>query len=192
MVAEVTEPALVLGSAQSLSVVDERRADRSGLAVVRRRSGGGSVVLVPGRQVWMDFWIPEGHSWWQDDVVSAAVPVGELWADALRAVGVEGLRVHRSGLEATRWSSLVCFAGRGPGEVVDDQSVKWLGLSQRRTRSWIRLQTMVHRVWSPELSLSALAMTDEQRVDAEAELSGVVGSIGDADVVSAVLHRLPS
>ena len=54
-----------------------------------------------------------------------------------------------TGVESRPWSALVCFAGIGPGEVLDGDGRKWVGISQRRTRDWIRLQTMAHRRWSP-------------------------------------------
>jgi len=34
---------------------------------------------------------------------------------------------------------------------------KLIGVSQRRTRDWIRIQTAVHRRWDPELLVAVLA-----------------------------------
>ena len=45
---EVAQPAVALGSTQSLEVVDEELAKEAGVDVVRRRSGGGAVWLEPG------------------------------------------------------------------------------------------------------------------------------------------------
>jgi|DEB0MinimDraft_10_1074344.scaffolds.fasta_scaffold00077_29 lipoate-protein ligase A len=190
VVAEVTDRALVLGSRQAASLVDPQRVEQAGLRVVRRRSGGGIVLLRPDAQVWVDFWIPAGDRWWSDDVVAAALLVGDLWAEVLTSLGVPCLNVHRSGLQETPWSDLVCFAGLGPGEVSDDGGVKWVGVSQRRTREWIRLQTMVHRHWSAEEALMALDLSSAQRTAGVQALATQVGSIGDAEVVPALLDHL--
>jgi hypothetical protein len=50
----------------------------------------------------------------------------------------------------TPWSSTVCFEGLGPGEVVVGGR-KAVGISQRRTRHWARLQAAVHLRWRPAL-----------------------------------------
>ena len=157
VVGEVTAPALVLGSTQPDTHADPARAVAGGYEIVRRRSGGGSVWLAPGAQVWVDVWLPAGDPWWDDDVARAAVPVGEAWRSALEVVGLgDGFRVHQGGVESRPWSALVCFAGIGPGEVLDRDGRKWVGISQRRTRDWIRLQTMAHRRWSPDDAVDGL------------------------------------
>ena len=57
-VLEVEAPALVLGSGQPDTSVDPRAVAAGGVEVVRRRSGGGAVLLTPGSQVWVDVVIP--------------------------------------------------------------------------------------------------------------------------------------
>lgn len=187
VIAHVTAPALVLGSTQPESDADPQRAAAGGYAIVRRRSGGGSVWLAPSAQVWVDVWVPAGDRLWHDDVARAAVPIGEAWRDALVGVGVDAeLSVHHGGVQARPWSAQVCFAGVGPGEVLDAAGRKWVGISQRRTRDWIRLQTMVHRVWDPDAAIDGLrgaAAPDEW-------LIGAVGAIGDADPVPGLIAAL--
>lgn len=187
VIAEVTAPALVLGSAQPESDVDPRRAKAEGYEIVRRRSGGGSVWLAPGAQVWVDVWVPAGDRLWDDDVARAAVPVGEAWRHALAGLGVgSGLWVHEGGLHVRPMSAQVCFVGVGPGEVLDDVGRKWVGISQRRTREWIRLQTMAHRVWDPVAAVDGLvgvAADDPGLVDA-------VGAIGEVDPVRGLITAL--
>ncbi len=68
----------------------------------------------------------------------------------------------------TRWSSDVCFAGTGPGEVLVGDA-KLVGISQRRTRLAVRFQTMVHLRWRPDVVASLIA--DGPTVD---ELAPVV------------------
>lgn len=187
VVGEVTAPALVLGSTQPDTHADPARAVSGGYEIVRRRSGGGSVWLAPGAQVWVDVWLPAGDPWWHDDVARAAVPVGEAWRSALEVIGLgDGFRVHQGGVESRAWSALVCFAGIGPGEVLDRDGRKWVGISQRRTRDWIRLQTMAHRRWSPDDAVDGLLGHEGP----DAVLADAVGEIHGADVLAALIPAL--
>jgi len=193
VVAELQRPALVLGSTQKIEMADRVRAHEHALDIVRRRSGGSSVVLVPGGHIWLDAWIPFGDPLWTDDVAAAAVPLGEAWLSTMTNLGWTGLRVHTGGAEAAPWSDLVCFAGRGPGEVITADGRKLLGLSQRRTRKWIRLQCLVHRRWSAADALAGLSLSEEQRCVAEMALRdavAVVGSVDEAAVLDGLLAAL--
>jgi len=151
----VSSPTLVLGSAQRESEVDHGVADALGVEVVRRRSGGGAVLLLPGEFVWLDLVIPAGDRLWLDDVGRAMLWVGELWQRALASVGIAG-EVYRGGLVTTEWSRQVCFAGAGTGEVMAGAS-KLVGISQRRTREYARFQSMCHLHWRPELVAALVA-----------------------------------
>ena len=132
---EVEQPAVVLGSAQSDDVVDVVACRRAGVEVVRRRSGGGAVLLEPGAIVWFDVIVPaarlraEGVG---DDVSRSMVWLGAHVVAGLDALGLVGVSVHAGRMVTSRWSTLVCFAGLGPGEVVLDGH-KLVGISQRRT-----------------------------------------------------------
>jgi len=151
----VEGPTLVVGSAQPDSDVDHRVAGALGVEVVRRRSGGGAVLLLPGEFVWLDLVIPADDPLWLADVAQAMVWVGELWQRAFNEVGIAG-EVHRGGLATTRWSRQVCFAGLGTGEVMAANS-KLVGISQRRTREYARFQSMCHLRWRPELVTALVA-----------------------------------
>lgn len=187
VVGEVTAPALVLGSTQPDAHADPARAVAGGYEIVRRRSGGGSVWLAPGAQVWVDVWLPAGDPWWDDDVARAAVPVGEAWRSALEVLGLgDSFHVHHGGVESRPWSALVCFAGIGPGEVLDGDGRKWVGISQRRTRDWIRLQTMAHRRWSPADAVDGLLGHEGP----DAALADAVGEIHGADMLAALIPAL--
>jgi len=185
--------AIVLGSSQPDSIVDRVAADRHGLDVVRRRSGGGAVLVVPDEQVWLDLLIPASDPLWDHDIVKAAGWVGTAWADALSVVGVDGTVVHQGRLVTTRWSDLVCFAGVGPGEVTVD-GIKVMGLSQRRGRDWTRIQSAVHLRWRPEELLDSLHMSREQRSECLAGVSGSVFSVASSrsSLVGALLASLPA
>lgn len=136
---EITTPALVLGSTQGDEVVDLAACARAGVDVVRRRSGGGAVLLLPGEVVWVDVILPAGAPGWSDDVHRPMVWLGEHLRAAFAASGVVGTEVHTGAMISTPASRLVCFDGLGPGEVVLE-GAKLVGISQRRTRSAARLQ----------------------------------------------------
>ena len=136
----VERPGLVLGSAQSSDTADRSRAASAGVDIIRRRSGGGAVLLGPGTQVWADFFVTAGDPLWHDDVALAARWVGRLWASAVARFVTEPCSLHSGRLVADRWGRLVCFAGAGPGEVFLGGR-KVVGVSQRRSRHRVRFQT---------------------------------------------------
>ncbi len=133
--------AVVLGSAQRDDAVDPGACAAAGVAVVRRRSGGGAVLVGPGEQVWLDVFVPAGDRRFEADVSRAAWWLGELWAGALDDAGVAGAAVLKGPLVAGRHGRVVCFAGLGPGEVTL-AGRKLVGISQRRDRSGAWLFSM--------------------------------------------------
>jgi lipoate-protein ligase A len=199
-VCRVARPALVLGSTQDPAVVDADRADSRGIEVVRRRSGGGAVLVVPGDPVWIDAWVPRGDRLWNEDVGRAFDWFGDAWTTALTALGCEGLSAHREGFAAcTRWSSLVCFGGVGTGEVVTADGRKVVGISQRRTRdgAWFHSAAVLH--WDPSALLEVLVLPVEELAAARIDLAGaavgvadLMGSLSDAAVSAALMAGLPA
>jgi lipoate-protein ligase A len=168
----VSAPAVVLGSTQQLSVVDNERAQAAGVVVARRRSGGGAVLVTPADPFWVDAWIPRGDPLWLDDVARAFDWVGDTWGRALEGLGITGVSVHRGGLApCTSWSSLVCFGGVGTGEVLDADGRKVVGISQRRTRAGAWFHGACLRRWEPGPLLDVLSLDADQRVAAQADLA---------------------
>lgn len=151
-VLQINRAAVVLGSTQSFDIVNGDRAKARGFDVVRRRSGGGVVILQPLDHLWIDVTVPRGHALWSDDVERATWWLGEVWCAALRETTPDARwSVHREKLVATAPQRTVCFASVGPGEVVrvdDDTSMhKAVGISQRRTKDAARFQcTVFHTV----------------------------------------------
>lgn len=141
-ICDPTDAAIVLGSRQAPDLVDAARCRAAGLSIVRRRSGGGAVLLRPDAVVWIDAVLPHGVA--PDDVRGSMVWIGERWRDVLAAHIRGDPTVHTGGMVCTPWSDLVCFAGIGPGEVLVGGR-KLVGLSQRRTRLGIRVQGTVYR-----------------------------------------------
>ena len=98
---------------------------------------------------------------WLMDVAVAAEWVGAWWSAALRSSGVDDVHVHAGKSEPGEFGDLVCFAGRGPGEVFAGQR-KLVGLSQWRAREGALFSSCVYRRWEPD-ALAALFVTDERR-----------------------------
>jgi lipoate---protein ligase len=186
-------PTLVLGSSQRIESVDRAEAARQGVDVVRRRSGGGGVLLRPDEYVWLDLEIPAGDDLWSDDVGRSMWWVGELWRAAL--ADLEPLAdVYQGRLVRTRWSADVCFAGTGPGEVLVEDA-KLVGISQRRTRLAARFQTMVHLKWRPDVVASLVADESSSGDLAADELAVLVKTCAApasdiTDRLTAALHAL--
>jgi lipoate-protein ligase A len=131
-----TAPALILGSA-SENLFGGKRTD-----LVRRRSGGGLVWLDPETSAWIDVFVPAGDPLWQSDVGTAFHWLGRTLAAAFSDVGVPA-SMHSGPYEAGPSNGVVCFASRGPGEVVVDGR-KLVGISQRRTREGCRFQCIAY------------------------------------------------
>jgi lipoate-protein ligase A len=156
---EVEAPALVLGSSQRREAADAFACAAAGVEIVRRRSGGGAVLLEPGAVVWFDVVVPAEvlhRAGVGDDVARSMVWLGRSVAGALTALGVEGATVHDGPLLRTAWSATVCFDGLGPGEV-GTAAGKLVGISQRRTRSAARFQCAAHVQWAPERLVALLS-----------------------------------
>ncbi len=153
---EITAPAVVLGSTQHDDVVDGAACVRAGIDVVRRRSGGGAVLLLPDEVVWIDVILPAGCDGWAADVHRPMVWLGEHLAAAFAAVGVGGTEVHDGAMISTAASRMVCFDGLGPGELTLD-GAKLVGISQRRTRAAARLQACWYTAYDPVVLPSLLA-----------------------------------
>jgi lipoate-protein ligase A len=135
-----TAPAVVLGSTQRDEVVDHDAAAALGMAVARRRSGGGA-VLVDASVVWVDFAIARDDPLWIDDIGHSMQWVGDVWCAALQRVGIDA-RVHRDRPITSPLARTICFCGIGHGEVLADGR-KAVGISQRRTREGARFQTVL-------------------------------------------------
>lgn len=175
-VCEPTVPTLVLGSGQRDEVVDLDACRRAGVEIARRRSGGGAVLVEPGRILWLDVLLPARDPLWDDDVARAFLWLGRTWAGALAGLGVPTV-VHEGGLCTTQWSRLVCFGGLGTGEVTDPDGRKLVGLSQRRTRAGARFQCSALASWDPASVVSLLALSPEERANATTALAGVARGV---------------
>lgn len=138
-VARTERPTLVLGGSQASDVLDPQRITRT---PVRRRRGGGGLVLLRPEDLWVDWWIPHHDERWNYDVHVSSLRVGQWWASVL-SEQIRGVHVHEGPLEGEDAHRVVCFAGRGPGEVfVDDR--KAVGVTQWRVREGVFVSTVLH------------------------------------------------
>lgn len=172
-----TGTAVVLGSTQRPEVVAPA-ADRVG--VVRRRSGGGAVLVSPDDPVWIDVWVPVGDPLWTADVTRAFAWLGAAWGSALESLGLTGVGVQGPEPGAcTPWSTLVCFGGIGAGEVTVDGR-KAVGLAQRRDRhgAWFHGACLLR--WDPSDLLGALALDEDGRAAAATGLADAAVGVVDA------------
>ena len=199
---EVAGPGLVLGSTQRAETADRHRAAIAGAEVLRRRSGGGAVLLSPGRQVWADFFIAATDPLWGDDVSRAVHWVGLLWSSVVAPFVAAPCSIHSGRLVADQWGRLVCFAGAGPGEVFMG-GLKIVGVSQRRRRDRVRIQTTARlRLGSADAGatdtdhsldeLELLDLTPAERAAGRAVLASRCGAVPAtaADLTEALLQAL--
>jgi lipoate-protein ligase A len=180
----VAHPTLVLGSTQPAEVVRASALRSRSVELVRRRGGGGAVYLEPGSHLWLDAWIPRQDPLWSDDVSVAAEWVGRWWVQGLSdpsgagSPGVGGLSIHAGRAAPGRLGELVCFAGRGPGEVfAGDRKV--VGLSQWRSREGALFSSCAYMAWDPAPLLDLLELDGDGLVDVTTELRGVAAGLGD-------------
>ncbi|MGD1012865.1 MAG: hypothetical protein ABR963_00540 [Acidimicrobiales bacterium] len=187
-VPELTQSVVVLGGSQSSDVLEPARS--SELALRRRRGGGGLVLLQPG-DVWVDWWIPADDERWSKDVHVSSIRCGAIWRDVLAPLVQEEVTVHEGPLEGDVAHRVVCFAGKGPGEVFVGGR-KAVGVTQWRVREGIFLSTVLHahdshdvlallRTVPPGLAealdhqvLSSLGVDPDQLTDGLTRVSGPV------------------
>ena len=147
--------------------------------------------MVPGDSVWIDVVIDRADPLWDDDINRAPMWLGRVWVAALATLGIAGGEVVDR-YQPGKWGRLACFASRGPGEVVVDEA-KTVGLSQRRTRTTTRFQTLLYRRWEPEDLIAHLNVPPDQIDDLRATLGGTARPVdaSPGDIHAAFLAALP-
>ena len=188
----VSHSTVVLGSGQRAPSGLVDRATAKGLDVVRRRSGGGAVLLEHDGLLWVDVLVPRNDPLWNDDVGRSSMWLGAAWSEALAVSGVE-TDVHRGSFCCGLAGRAVCFVSRAAGEVVSEGR-KVVGISQRRDRSGARFQCAVllgadaaTRSVAPLIDLLGLVPRAELLAEVQATVSGVViPGVADVDTAGVV------
>lgn len=133
------EPAIVLGVGQPLSPTLEAAGRAHGVTVLRRQTGGGSVLTGP----WMvsaSIALPCSHPVATFGIAESFAWFGAAHLHALAAVGVTARHARpdeiaqaqaRAQQHDIAWA---CFATLSHGELVDAAGRKLTGLAQRRRR----------------------------------------------------------
>jgi lipoate-protein ligase A len=149
-VVRLAQPTLVLGASQSPELLDRPKL---GSMALRRRRGGGGLVLLRPDDLWVDWWIPADDPRWSGDVRASSLRVGSWWREVLRDHVVGEVAMHEGSLEGEPRYRIVCFAGRGPGEVFVNGR-KAVGLAQWRVREGIFATSVLHA--SPSIAVVAM------------------------------------
>ena len=190
---DVADRALVLGSTQRDDVVDLEACARAGIDVVRRRSGGGAVLLVPGTVEWIDVIVPRDAPGWADDVHAPMRWLGGHLAEVLTVdldVDIARVEVHDGPMSTTPWSSTICFDGVGTGEVLLD-GAKLVGISQRRTRDAARLQCCWYTATDADLLVSLIAADHRPPVEELHHVATLAPELATA-IPEHLARRLPA
>lgn len=177
-------PTAVLGSTQSIALIREDR--RAALRLRRRRGGGGLVLLQPG-DLWVDWWIPSDDPRWDLDVTASARRAGHWWRNALAPFVAGELQVHEGPLEGEVSHRVICFAGRGPGEVFFEGR-KVVGVTQWRVREGVLLSSVLHA----HDSLDVLSLLSSIPIGIEASIDHHTLSSLGVDDGKALLASLAS
>jgi lipoate---protein ligase len=188
---EVAVPTVVLGSTQGAALVDTARLRARDVELARRRGGGGAVSLGPDEQLWLDAWIPRDDPLWVADVSAAAEWVGAWWIGALAGLGQRGFEVHGGRSEPGAFGDLVCFAGRGPGEVFVGER-KVVGLSQWRAREGALFSSCAYLRWDPEPLLAFMDVDERTRADLASGLAPVACGLAELEPPLRDLARVGS
>jgi len=137
-----TAAAIVLGSRQTADALRPEVVRAAECEIAERTSGGGAVVVDPGRTLWVDVFIPDGGSLWSGDIGATFLAVGERWQKTLGGLGLETeLWSARPDPATADMGAVACFAGVGWGELLLDGQ-KVVGFSQRRTRWGAKVQCL--------------------------------------------------
>lgn len=128
-------------------------------------------MLVDGDALSMEVALPLGHSLASSDIVKAYRWLGELWAEALRSLGVSEARAITTEevralppLAKDDPLRLACYGTLSPWEVVVGER-KLVGLCQLRRRAGVLYQVGIHLRWEPERLVALLALPEETRAE---------------------------
>jgi lipoate-protein ligase A len=179
------EPALVLGNGQKPGILNEPVLRERGMRAYRRTSGGAA-VLVDSRLLSLDVALPPSHPLATSDVVDAYRWIGQLWEEALHALGAAKARAlpteeQRAIPPLTKDDPLrlACFGTLSPWEVVVGKR-KLVGLCQVRRRAGALYQVGIHLSFDPKALGALLDLANNQRKTLGTRLHNAVVALDQA------------
>jgi lipoate-protein ligase A len=192
----IDTPAVLLGMSQQIAQVDGGAALAGGYSVHRRQSGGGIVVSDPSLLM-LDLALPHEDPLASSDLTESYRWLGEVLADAMRAlgadarvVGIDEARADTRALDALL--RRICFAGRSPYEVLVGER-KLVGLAQVRRRAGALFQAGVYLRWAPWRTAAVVGVAPEERgalaERLEARVAGLDGRGASAAAVERAVER---
>jgi lipoate---protein ligase len=176
------EHALVLGNGQRPGVADLEVCRERGIPVYKRTSGG-TAVLADEQLVSMDVALPAEHSLATSDVVRAYQWIGEVWEEALHALGMA--KVHALPTEEVRAIAplakddplrLACYGTLSPWEVAAGKR-KVVGLCQVRRRPGALYQIGVYLHVTPKSLPELLDLGNNQRKTLSTKLHNAIAGL---------------
>lgn len=176
------EHALVLGNGQRPGIADLNACRERGIRVYKRTSGG-TAVLADEQLVSMDVALPAEHALATSDVVRAYQWVGELWEEALHALGMPKARALPTedvraipALPKDDILRLACYGTLSPWEVAAGKR-KVVGLCQVRRRPGALYQIGVYLHVTPKALPEVLELGNNQRKTLSTKLHNAVAGL---------------
>lgn len=164
--AAASQPALVIGSGQKLSEVDQAALANAGVTLHRRASGGTAVLFVPGFFM-QDIALPVNHPLAHPDVSESYRWLGEVWQATLAQFGVATTLIEIAAARADRATldplvARACFGGQSPYEVLVGGR-KLVGFAQIRRREGMLFQVGLYTHWPGAQLAALLAIPETER-----------------------------
>jgi lipoate-protein ligase A len=180
-----TAEALVIGNGQKPRIANFDACDERDIAIYRRTSGG-TAVFVNADLLSLDVALPASHSLATSDVVDAYRWIGELWQQALMALGA--VKARALPVEEARQQPqlahddplrLACYGTLSPWEVVVGKR-KLVGLCQVRRRPGALYQVGIYRHFVPRALGELLDLGNNQRKTLATRLHNATVGVDDA------------
>jgi lipoate-protein ligase A len=180
-----TAEALVIGNGQKPRIANFDACDERGIAIYRRTSGG-TAVFVNADLISLDVALPARHPLATSDVVDAYRWMGELWQQALVALGA--VKARTLPVEEARQQPqlahddplrLACYGTLSPWEVVVGKR-KLVGLCQVRRRPGALYQVGIYRHFVPRALGELLDLGNNQRKTLATRLHNATVGLDDA------------
>jgi lipoate-protein ligase A len=108
---------------------------------------------------------------------------------ALERLGQRDFEVHTGRSVPGDLGELVCFAGRGPGEVLHSGR-KVVGLSQWRSREGALFSTCAYERWDPAGLMALLDVDDTERGAIVSDLASSAVGVGELQPAARDLEAL--